>query len=129
MAKAKTLAKITVYLMPSPAGLAVKEALDNSFSDAQSNARRWLALGMFAERAGFRLDDNELTQSQTIASAPQHVIKVLSSSPTTSTPAVTPPHTSPLGVTFAVSKLSVQADPVDMVSKLPDTLRNNLRNL
>jgi hypothetical protein len=53
----KTVDKITLYLgSSSSTPLAkVREALVEAGADAQSNARRWLALGMVAEQMGCRL--------------------------------------------------------------------------
>lgn len=58
----KTVDKITLYLGSSQSTplAKVRDALVEAGADAQSNARRWLALGMVAEQMGCRLSGMDL---------------------------------------------------------------------
>lgn len=127
---AKYFPKLTIYMNESKSGIAVRAALENSLSDAQANARRWLALGLFAERAGFRLDDgNNLIPSQAVKLIPSTVEPDTPvSKPATTSPAATPEPVK-MSDPAEVVLSSTQIDPPAPASSIPTQLRNNLIKL
>lgn len=114
MAKAPNVPK-TIYFDNTPMCQVVLGELEQSGSNQQANARRWLILGYLAERAGFRVSEMSLDHFDP---------SVLDVVPRASARPV------PSSLTTATKRGPAGEQPVVAVRKeIPEGLRANLQQL